>query len=385
MLNVAIIGISGFGREHLRLMLWGEQEGLLNPMAAVVINPDEEVENVALLKSRGCKVFNSSEKMWKEMRGKIDLCMIPTPISTHYDLSIEAIKHGSHILLEKPLTGCLSDAHSLIEFAKSNNRKICVGFQNLYDPVVHQIKSHVLNGEIGEIQYIKGWGSWPRSHNYYSRSNWAGKRFLGNKAVHDSPINNGMAHFLMLMLYWAGEDFFSSGEVDNLDAELYRCQAIENFDTACLDINLKSGINIFYAVTHSDTEASHPLLIIQGEKGSIEWKTFDDVTIRIGDEVRKYQQKNTSYLQELMLTDIVSHIENDKPIAATADNVLCHTEVVEKLANEFSIKDVPKDQLQQVINGNGEYQTCRKGMAAIIEKCFEKTQFPSQLDAGLAD
>ena len=161
-LKTAIIGISGYGAEHLRLLFHGYDKGLMQPCAAVVINPEEVPQSVEILKKTGCRIYASVESMWAEERGAIDLCMIPTSIGTHYPFAKMALENGSHIFLEKPVCGTIQEAQELADLSRKLGLAICIGFQDLYCRDVREIKRRLVNGDIGKIKSIRGWGSWPR-------------------------------------------------------------------------------------------------------------------------------------------------------------------------------------------------------------------------------
>ena len=48
----------------------------------------------------------------------IDAIAIATPVSTHFDLALQALKAGKHVLVEKPFTATAEQARILIEEAE---------------------------------------------------------------------------------------------------------------------------------------------------------------------------------------------------------------------------------------------------------------------------
>src|SRR5215216_5376465 len=76
--RVALIGISGYGRIHLQLARECRERGEVQIVAATVINPAEEAENVAELVAHGCTIYSDYEKMLRDHAGRLDLCLIPT-------------------------------------------------------------------------------------------------------------------------------------------------------------------------------------------------------------------------------------------------------------------------------------------------------------------
>jgi len=79
-----------------------------------------------------------------------------------------------------------------------------VGFQDAYTQTTAKLKSRILAGEWGVIRSVRVIGAWPRPASYYQRNSWAGRIRVGESWVLDSPISNGLAHFLNLALYLAG-------------------------------------------------------------------------------------------------------------------------------------------------------------------------------------
>src|SRR3954463_10938818 len=107
--QLALIGISGYGRVHLQLARECEERGEVEIVAVTVINPQDEVENIAQLRARGCKIFSDYREMLRELRGRIDLCLIPTGIAWHARMTIAALQAGANVLVEKPLAGSMAE------------------------------------------------------------------------------------------------------------------------------------------------------------------------------------------------------------------------------------------------------------------------------------
>jgi predicted dehydrogenase len=83
----------------------------------------------------------------------IDAVSIATPVSTHFDLAMKALKAGKHVLLEKPLTDSSDKCKRLIDEADANNLVLMVDHTFPYTAAVQKIKELVSNGDIGELYY----------------------------------------------------------------------------------------------------------------------------------------------------------------------------------------------------------------------------------------
>jgi predicted dehydrogenase len=83
----------------------------------------------------------------------IDAIVIVTPISTHFDLALAALKAGKHVLVEKTLTATSEQTLRLIEEADRRQRVLMVDHTFVYTGAVQKIKEVVSAGRLGSIYY----------------------------------------------------------------------------------------------------------------------------------------------------------------------------------------------------------------------------------------
>jgi predicted dehydrogenase len=83
----------------------------------------------------------------------IDAVVIVTPVSTHYDLAMEALHAGKHVLVTKPLTASAEQATRLIETAATMDRVLMVDHTFIYTGAVRRIKEIVDSGRLGQLYY----------------------------------------------------------------------------------------------------------------------------------------------------------------------------------------------------------------------------------------
>src|SRR5213080_196801 len=85
----------------------------------------------------------------------VDGIVIVTPVQTHYQLAKEALLHGKHVLVEKPLTTCVAEAEELIALADQQQRVLTVGHTFEYSPAVNELRKLVQSGDLGKIYCIE--------------------------------------------------------------------------------------------------------------------------------------------------------------------------------------------------------------------------------------
>ena len=95
---------------------------------------------------------------YKEMMDtlKLDMIHICTPNNTHHEIAMYAMKKGINVMCEKPMTKTAGEAKEMYEYAKAHNIVNAVNFHNRFNPMIHQAKRMVANGDLGEIISVHG-------------------------------------------------------------------------------------------------------------------------------------------------------------------------------------------------------------------------------------
>ncbi len=79
--------------------------------------------------------------------------VIATPVSTHFDLAMQALRAGKHVLVEKPFTATVAEGEELIEVAERSGLVLMVDHTFVYTSAVRKISELVEGGAIGRLQY----------------------------------------------------------------------------------------------------------------------------------------------------------------------------------------------------------------------------------------
>lgn len=84
---------------------------------------------------------------------RIDAIAIATPVHSHYELALAALKAGKHVLVEKPLAPSSDLVLRLIDEADRRGLTLMVDHTFLYTPAVQKIRELMARGELGEVYY----------------------------------------------------------------------------------------------------------------------------------------------------------------------------------------------------------------------------------------
>lgn len=84
---------------------------------------------------------------------KVDAVAIATPVHSHFDLALAALKAGKHVLIEKPIATTPDQVRRLIDEAGRRKLTLMVDHTFLYTPAVSKIKALIDEGALGQIYY----------------------------------------------------------------------------------------------------------------------------------------------------------------------------------------------------------------------------------------
>jgi len=126
MLKIGVLGVGHLGKIHLKCI----QQTACYELVGFYDTDDVTAEKV--IETHGLRRFHHLEKLLQA----VDVVDIVTPTLTHFDLAMQAIEHGKHVFIEKPLTHTLQEAEALIHASKEKNIKIQIGHVERFNPAI---------------------------------------------------------------------------------------------------------------------------------------------------------------------------------------------------------------------------------------------------------
>jgi len=110
-------------------------------------------ERLAMVRKRypAIKTYADPNELIADRR--VDAVVIATPVSTHYDLGLQALRAGKHVMVEKPLTSTSEQAARLVEEAEKRKLVLHVDHTFVYTGAVRKMKELVASDALGEVYY----------------------------------------------------------------------------------------------------------------------------------------------------------------------------------------------------------------------------------------
>ncbi|HEV7298026.1 MAG TPA: Gfo/Idh/MocA family oxidoreductase [Tepidisphaeraceae bacterium] len=335
---MAVVGLGGYAGSMAELLTaYTKQAGAtVSFVAACDPNLAQHAERVQRLRDQGVKVLDRFEDVLNE---PIDAVWLPLPIQLHRPFTEQALAAGKAVLCEKPAAGSLQDVDAMIAASERANRPVAIGFQDVYDPTMLQLKRRLLDGLIGDITATRLMACWPRDNSYYARSGWAGRVKVEDAWVLDSPANNALAHPVNLALYLLGDESHRWAELRSVEAELYRAYPIENFDTCSIRVATGKG-PLLTQFTHACRRQIHPVIHIEGTAGRVAVELFGAVHITTANGTETVPRSSNNRFD--MVRNFANWVQG-RPCDCTVTSVRdarAHAMVINGAAEATAVRDV---------------------------------------------
>ena len=116
-IKTAVIGVGYLGKFHA-----DKYAALPNSELIAVVDANAET-----VKTIAAKLNVQGLTDYQSLLGNVEAVSIAAPTSLHFNIAKDFLSHGSHVLIEKPITVTVEEADELIELARKNKRLIQVG------------------------------------------------------------------------------------------------------------------------------------------------------------------------------------------------------------------------------------------------------------------
>lgn len=263
-LGVAVVGAGVIGELHCRAV--GLADGLVL-RAVVDVAPDRAAAMGAAFDVPG---FTSLAAALAPGTG-VDVVAVCTPSGLHADLAVEALEHGRHVMIEKPIDVTDEAAERIAAAQAAHGGTVAIVSQHRFDPATEQVREAIDRGELGRLTSGLASVPWWRSQGYYDSGAWRGTWALDGGGA----LMNQSVHAIDLLLSFLGTPVEVIGYTATLSHE-----RIEVEDTAVGCVRFASGA---LGVIHGTTAAAPGLSVrvqVHGDAGSAVIEGDELVTLR---------------------------------------------------------------------------------------------------------
>ncbi len=184
MLKVAILGTGAISDSHLQA--YQKFNDRCQVVAVVDLYPEKAAEKVAQHGLRA-KVYRDYQELLA--REAFEVASVCLPPFAHAQATVDLLRAGKHVLVEKPMATCLQECDAMIAAAEAGRCLLSVVAQNRFKTPMMKLRSILGSGVLGRILHAQVDSFWWRGANYYDlwwRGTWEkeGGGCTMNHAVH---------------------------------------------------------------------------------------------------------------------------------------------------------------------------------------------------------
>ncbi len=219
-MNIGLVGIGHWGKNHLRILA-----GSKGTKLTYVCDSDKERLSLLEYQYPSLKVTTNFD----ELLNHVDTVVIASSATTHYSFTKQALRHGKHVFVEKPLALNPEEGEELLELAENRKLILMVGHLLLFHPAVQTLKRLVSQGDLGGIYYL-----------YSQRSNLGiirqDENVLWSLAPHDIYIPIYLLDDVPESVSVRGRDYLQNGIEDVVFGNFFFSDGkMANFHASWLD------------------------------------------------------------------------------------------------------------------------------------------------------
>ena len=247
-IKIGIIGGGGIAGSHANAYLAMEDVQIVG-VADVV--PGKAQQFIDELGIEGAQAFEDHKKM---LELDIDGVSVCTPNVFHHITSIDALRAGKHVLVEKPLSVTLEQGIEMVKVANETGKMLSVGFQPRYDPNMKKVTDIVQSGQLGDVYYVEVGGGRRRGMpgGTFINKELAGVGAMADIGTYSLDLAlNALGHPKPLTVSAYTSNHFGKNPLYHPEADKFE---VEDFGVAM--IRLEGGIVLNFKISwamHMDT------------------------------------------------------------------------------------------------------------------------------------
>ena len=145
-LSVLIVGCGSIGRRHA---------GALLDIGVTDLRACDSIPQARQRMSEKVPSAQLFESFQAGLTTRPDAVFICTPTEMHVPMARKAIRSGSHVLIEKPISDTTENINELSTLAKGENKKVMIGLCFRYHEGVLRVHSALRAGRVGRLVCVR--------------------------------------------------------------------------------------------------------------------------------------------------------------------------------------------------------------------------------------
>lgn len=325
-MKTLFFGLGGIGQRHLRNLIKIEPDVSIGAVKKTkrTFEIDEKLKpnyKTNILTKYKIEAFPSVKQAYGF---KPDFAIVTNPTSVHVKTALELVSHDIPVFMEKPISNNYDGLDELLQVSQKKDVPVMIGYMMRFNPCAVKIKELIDKQRIGKIysviliinSFMPSWHTYEKYNEFYA----------GNKSLGGGVVLTEIHELDLLNWYFGAPNrlWAVGGKLSNLDID------VEDTVSVLLEQDFKGWkfpININMSFVQ---RAPFRKMLIQGEKGRIEWDISSSKII-VEDKIKDKQeifdhsgfQRNDMFIEELK--HFIGCVkENKEPLASLSQVISGH-------------------------------------------------------------
>ena len=257
-MRYALIGCGRISTNHIKAAI---NNGL--DIVAVCDIVEEHIAKVlarhGMEQDTSIRKYTDYHKMIEE--NPLDIVSVATESGLHGQIALECIKHGIHVIIEKPMAMSLKEADQIIALSEEKGVKVSACHQNRFNVAVQEMRKALETGRFGKLSHGSIHVRWNRGLEYYEQAPWR-----GTWGQDGGALMNQCIHGIDLLRWMMGDEVESVYGVTKRQFHDY----LEAEDVGMAVVKFKNGaVGTIEGTTNVYPQNLEESLYLFGEKGTV--------------------------------------------------------------------------------------------------------------------
>jgi len=151
-MRIGIIGSGGIAGAHVQQY---KQLADIEIVGVADVVPGKAKQFVEGQSLQGAQFFEDHRKLLELDLDGVSIC---TPNVSHHQTTVDSLRAGKNVLLEKPMSVTLDEAVDMVQVQRETGHMLTIGFQPRYDPNMKLLQDIVQSGKLGNVYYVETGG-----------------------------------------------------------------------------------------------------------------------------------------------------------------------------------------------------------------------------------
>lgn len=237
---------------------------------------------------QGIRLYDDYRTMLASER--LDMISVASPNARHAEHALAAIKHGAHVLLEKPPVLRMRDIDRITRAVRQSDHQLIVGFSQRFAPANRRVRALLQQGAIGDPYMLRIRMSHRGPYPGWAQTTWFyDPKLAGGGALLDMGI-----HAIDLALWLLGPVRRVQAMVRTLRKKI----AVE--DNAVLLLEFARGRTLGYIEVGWTSPAGFTGIEVMGDRGCIVMDYMQGLRVTTGDTSPDVSKKATMRTRVVM-------------------------------------------------------------------------------------